>query len=60
MVGPRLLGGVKPEPRHTAAPLWLAKNVNPQIVNECFGHSSVMLTVDTNSHVLRRKITGGL
>ena len=38
--------------RHTSATLLLGANVNPKIVSERLGHSSVMLTLDTYSHVL--------
>ena len=38
--------------RHTCATLLLAANAHPKIVSERLGHSSVMLTMDTYSHVL--------
>jgi integrase len=38
--------------RHTLATLLLSANVGPKIVSERLGHSSVMLTRDTCSHVL--------
>lgn len=38
--------------RHTCATLLLAKNVNPKIVSEMLGHSSIAITLDTYSHVL--------
>ncbi len=38
--------------RHTAATLALSANVNPKIVSEMLGHSSVAFTLDTYSHVL--------
>ncbi|MNY13622.1 site-specific tyrosine recombinase XerC [compost metagenome] len=38
--------------RHTLATLLLRQNVNPKIVSERLGHSSVSLTLDTYSHVL--------
>ena len=38
--------------RHTAATLLLAKNVNPKIVADLLGHSSIKITLDTYSHVL--------
>jgi integrase len=38
--------------RHTAATLALSGNVNPKIVSEMLGHSSVAFTLDTYSHVL--------
>ncbi|HZS47014.1 MAG TPA: site-specific integrase [Blastocatellia bacterium] len=38
--------------RHTCATILLAKGVNPKIVSERLGHSSIVLTLDTYSHVL--------
>ena len=38
--------------RHTAASLLLAENVNPKVVQEMLGHSSIAVTMDTYSHVL--------
>ncbi|HQU85555.1 MAG TPA: tyrosine-type recombinase/integrase [Pyrinomonadaceae bacterium] len=38
--------------RHTHATLLLIAGVNPKIVSERLGHSSVVLTLDTYSHVL--------
>ena len=38
--------------RHTSATLLLAAGEHPKIVSERLGHSSVMLTLDTYSHVL--------
>jgi integrase len=38
--------------RHTCATLLLAAGVNPKIVSERIGHSSVVLTLNTYSHVL--------
>jgi integrase len=38
--------------RHTSATLLLAEGVHPKIVSERLGHSTVMLTLDTYSHVL--------
>ncbi|MFO0806702.1 MAG: tyrosine-type recombinase/integrase [Gemmataceae bacterium] len=38
--------------RHTCATLLLAGGVNPKIVSERLGHSSVTITLDTYSHVL--------
>ena len=38
--------------RHTCATLLLARNVNPKIVSEMLGHSSISITLDTYSHVL--------
>jgi integrase len=38
--------------RHTNATLLLLDLVNPKVVAERLGHSSVVLTLDTYSHVL--------
>lgn len=38
--------------RHTCATLLLKRGVNPKIVSERLGHSSITLTLDTYSHVL--------
>ena len=38
--------------RHTCATLLLSRNVNPKIVSEMLGHSSISITLDTYSHVL--------
>jgi integrase len=38
--------------RHTCATLLLSAGVNPKIVSERLGHASVVLTLDTYSHVL--------
>ncbi len=38
--------------RHTCATLLLSENVNPKIVSEMLGHSSIAITLDTYSHVL--------
>jgi integrase len=38
--------------RHTCATLLLTRNVNPKIVSEMLGHSTIAITLDTNSHVL--------
>ncbi len=38
--------------RHTAATLLLAAKVNPKVVPEMLGHSSVAITLDIYSHVL--------
>lgn len=38
--------------RHTCATLMLTQNVNPKIVSEMLGHSSISVTLDTYSHVL--------
>ena len=38
--------------RHTCATLLLSRNVNPKVVSEMLGHSSITITLDTYSHVL--------
>lgn len=38
--------------RHTHATILLQMGVNPKIVAERLGHSSVQITLDTYSHVL--------
>jgi integrase len=38
--------------RHTFATLLLSKNVNPKVVSEMLGHSSISITLDIYSHVL--------
>jgi integrase len=38
--------------RHTAATLLLQANVHPRLVQEMLGHSSIVLTLDTYSHVI--------
>lgn len=38
--------------RHTCATLMLLAGVNPKVVSERLGHASVVLTLDTYSHVL--------
>ncbi len=38
--------------RHTCATLLLSRNVNPKIVSEMLGHSSIAIILDTYSHVL--------
>lgn len=38
--------------RHTMATLLLKRNVNPKVVSERLGHSSVSQTLDTYSHVM--------
>jgi integrase len=38
--------------RHTAATLALAAGVNPKVVQERLGHSSIALTLDTYSHAV--------
>jgi integrase len=47
--------------RHTCATLLLQANVNPKKVSERLGHSSVVITLDTYSHVLpsmQEEVTG--
>jgi integrase len=39
--------------RHTAATLALQQGVNPKVVQEMLGHSSIMLTLGTYSHVVQ-------
>jgi integrase len=38
--------------RHTCATLLLAERVNPKVVSELLGHSSVAITLDIYAHVL--------
>jgi integrase len=38
--------------RHTTATLMLSAGENPKVVAERLGHSSIVLTLDTYSHVL--------
>ena len=38
--------------RHTSATLLLSANVHPKVVQERLGHSSIVLTLDTYSHVM--------
>lgn len=38
--------------RHTCATLLLSRNVNPKVVPEMLGHSSIAITLDTYSHEL--------
>lgn len=38
--------------RHTAATLLLQGNVHPKVVQDMLGHSTVVLTLDTYSHVI--------
>lgn len=39
-------------PRHTSATMALAAGVNPKVVQERLGHSSITLTLDTYSHAV--------
>ena len=38
--------------RHSTATLLLQANVNPKVVSERLGHSTITLTLDVYSHVL--------
>jgi len=38
--------------RHSTATFLLQKNINPKVVSERLGHSTVVLTLDVYSHVL--------
>ena len=38
--------------RHTHATMLLSEGVNPKVVAERLGHSTIVLTLDTYSHVL--------
>lgn len=38
--------------RHTAATLMFTQGINPKVIQERLGHASIMLTLDTYSHVL--------
>ena len=38
--------------RHTCATLLLVADENPKVVSERLGHASIVLTLDTYSHVL--------
>ena len=38
--------------RHTHASLMLKQNVNPKIIQERLGHSSIMITMDTYGHLM--------
>src|SRR5437762_5692779 len=38
--------------RHTYATLWLLNGENPKVAAERLGHSTIVLTLDTYSHVL--------
>jgi len=37
--------------RHTHASLMLKQGIHPKVVQERLGHSSIQITLDTNSHV---------
>ena len=38
--------------RHTCPTLLLGRNVNPKVVSEMLGHSSISITLDIYSHLL--------
>ncbi len=38
--------------RHSLATLLLSEGINPKIVSERIGHASIVLTLDTYSHIL--------
>jgi integrase len=38
--------------RHTTATMLLSAGLNPKVVSERLGHASIVLTLDTYSHVL--------
>ena len=38
--------------RHTCATLLLSRGVNPIVVSEQLGHASIVITLDTYSHVI--------
>ncbi|HEX9069293.1 MAG TPA: site-specific integrase [Ktedonobacterales bacterium] len=38
--------------RHTAATLLLGRGVNPKVVSEMLGHSTIAITLDIYSHVM--------
>src|SRR5215212_8592130 len=38
--------------RHTCATLLLSKNINPKVVSEMLGHSSISITLDIYSHLM--------
>lgn len=38
--------------RHSAATILLSQGINPKVIQEMLGHSSITLTLDTYSHVL--------
>jgi integrase len=40
------------DPRHTSATLLLSRGVNPKAVSEQLGHASIVITLDTYSHVI--------
>ena len=38
--------------RHTAASILLARDVHVKLVSEMLGHSTIVLTLDTYSHII--------
>ncbi len=46
--------------RHTTATLLLSVGENPKVVSERLGHASIVLTLDTYSHVLPTEATNKL
>jgi integrase len=38
--------------RHTAATLMLSGGIHPKVVSEQLGHASIVITLDTYSHVI--------
>ena len=38
--------------RHTCAPILLAEGVNVKLVSEMLGHSTIVLTLDTYTHLI--------
>jgi len=38
--------------RHTCATILLTKGIQPKIVSEMLGHSSIAITLDTYSHAI--------
>ncbi|HEY4034925.1 MAG TPA: site-specific integrase, partial [Ktedonobacteraceae bacterium] len=38
--------------RHSAASIWLALGINPKVIQELLGHSSIHVTLNVYSHVL--------
>lgn len=44
--------------RHTWATLALESDIHPKVVQERLGHSSIAITLDLYSHVIRPMLTG--
>lgn len=38
--------------RHSMATILLSAGVHPKVVQECLGHSTIAITMDTYSHML--------